>query len=104
MPTARVKSKNLSCRVSPEHKQMIERAARRSGFSVSDFVIHTLVAAASDVLHDESTIRLTKEEWNRFTRALERPAREPGEATKRAVALYRKGREEGDRRVGRAER
>ncbi|HUT75859.1 MAG TPA: DUF1778 domain-containing protein [Armatimonadota bacterium] len=102
MPTARVKSENLSCRVSPEHKKMIERAARRSGFSVSDFVIHTLVTAASDVLHDDSTIRLTKEEWDRFTRALERPAREPDEATKRAVSLYRKGRDEGDRRVWRA--
>jgi uncharacterized protein (DUF1778 family) len=103
MPTTRVKSQNLSCRVSPEHKRIIERAARRSGFSVSDFVIHTLVAAASDVLHDESVIRLTREEWDRFTRALERPAREPGEATKRAVARYRKGRDEGDRRVWQTE-
>ena len=102
MPTVRTKSENLSCRVSPEHKKMIERAARRSGFSVSDFVIHTLVAAASEALHDDSTIRLTKEEWDRFTRALERPAREPNEATKRAVALYLKGQDEGDRRVWRA--
>ena len=82
---------------------MIERAARRSGFSLSDFVVHTLVATASDMLHDDSTIRLTKEEWDRFTRALDRPAREPNEATKRAVALYRKGRKEAGGRVWRAE-
>jgi uncharacterized protein (DUF1778 family) len=78
---------------------MIERAARHSGFSVSDFVIHTLVAAAAEVLYDKATIQLTKEEWNRFTTALEGPAREPGEATKRAVALYREGRDEDDRQV-----
>lgn len=103
MPTTRVKSENLSCRVSPEHKKIIERAARRSGFSLSDFVVHTLVTASSDILHDESTIHLTREEWDRFTRALEGPAHAPGEATKRAVARYRKGQNEGDRRVWRAE-
>jgi uncharacterized protein (DUF1778 family) len=97
-----VKSENLSCRLSPEHKRIIEKAARRSGFSLSDFVIHSLVAAATDVLHDDSTIRLTKEQWDRFTRALDRPAREPNTATKRAVALYRKGRREGSGRVWRA--
>jgi|WetSurMetagenome_2_1015567.scaffolds.fasta_scaffold597397_1 uncharacterized protein (DUF1778 family) len=98
MATARVKSENVSCRVSPEHKKLIERAARRSGFSVSDFVTHTLVAAASDVLQEESVIRLSKEEWDNFTSALERPAREPSAATKRAVALYREGHDKGDRR------
>ena len=103
MPTTRVKSRNLSCRVSPEHKEMIEQAARRAGFSVSDFVVHTLVAVATDMLHDESVIRLTKEEWERYTAALERPAREPNAATKRAVKLYRQGRVEGGRRVWRAE-
>ncbi|MFB3880176.1 MAG: DUF1778 domain-containing protein [Armatimonadota bacterium] len=103
MPATRVKSANLSCRVSPEHKRMIERAARRSGYSVSDFVVQSLVAAATDVLHDDSTIHLTKEQWDRFTRALERPVREPNAATKRAVALYRKGRGERGGRVWRAE-
>jgi|GEM_PF-6176461 len=47
MASTRVKTENLSCRISPEHKKMIERAARRSGFSLSDFVVHTLVATAS---------------------------------------------------------
>ncbi len=104
MPTARVKSDNLSCRVSPAHKKLIEQAARRSGFSLSDFVIHALVAAASDVLRDEATIRLSKDEWDRFTSSLERPAREPGEATKQALALFRSGREEGEKQAWRADR
>jgi uncharacterized protein (DUF1778 family) len=99
-----VKSENLSCRLSPEHKRIIEKAARRSGFSLSDFVIHSLVAAATDVLHDDSTIRLTKEHWERFTRALERPARKPGAATKRALARYRSGRDEAAARVWRTQR
>jgi uncharacterized protein (DUF1778 family) len=104
MPTTRVKSKNLSCRISPKHKQLIEQAARRSGFSTSEFVTHALVAAASDVLQDEATIRLSKDEWDRFTASLDRPAREPGKATKRAAALFRSGRDEGDRHVWPAER
>lgn len=104
MPATRVKTQNLSCRVSPEHKQLIERAAKQSGFSVSDFVVHTLVAAASDVLRDASEIRLSKEEWERFTTALSEPGREPSEAARRAAARFRQGRDEDDRRVWRTNR
>ena len=104
MPMTRVKSRNLSCRVSPEHKDLIEQAARRAGFSVSDFVVHALLAAASEVLQEEPVIRLSKEEWDRFTTSLARPARRPSEATKRAVALFREGEEEGGRRTWRGAR
>jgi uncharacterized protein (DUF1778 family) len=99
MPTVRIKTENLSCRVSPEHKQLIERAARVSGFSTSDFVTHVLVAAASETLSRESGIQLSKDEWDRFTTTLERPAREPGEATRKAVELFKLSRDEGDRQV-----
>jgi len=57
------------------------------------------MAAASDARGEKKTIRLSKEQWDRFTKALERPAREPGEATKRAVTDYRKGRDEARRRA-----
>ena len=99
MPTTRVKTENLSCRISPEHKRLIERAARASGFTTSDFVIHALMNTASEILHDESVIQLTKEQWDRFTTSLERPAREPGEATRKAVELFKLGRDEGDKQI-----
>ncbi len=99
MASVPVKSENLSCRVSPQHKRLIEQAARRAGFSVSDFVVHSLVAAATEVLRDDSGLRLSREEWAQVTSALERPAQEPGEATRRAVEVFRRGRDEGDQRV-----
>lgn len=99
MPTTRVKTENLSCRISPEHKRLIEQAARASGFTTSDFVIHALMNTASEILHDESVIQLTKEQWDRFTTSLERPAREPGEATRKAVELFKLGRDEGDKQI-----
>ncbi len=99
MPVARIKSSNLSCRVSPEHKALVEEAARISGFSVSDFITHALVSAASETVRDESIIRLTKPEWDRFTTSLERSAREPSEATRKAVELFKQGSDEGDRTV-----
>lgn len=99
MSVARTKSGSLSCRVSPEHKQLIEQAARTSGFTLSDFIVHALVSAASEAVREEPVIRLTKSEWDSFTASLDRPARAPSEATKNAAELFKQGRDEGDSRV-----
>ena len=100
MSVERMKSESLSCRVSSEHKHLIAQAAKMSGFTnMSDFIVHALVSAASEVVREESVIHLTKSEWNSFTTSLDRPAREPGEATKKAVELFKQGRDEGDRQV-----
>ena len=99
MSTERIKAQNLSCRVSSEHKQLIEQAARISGFSLSDFILHAVVSAASEVVRDEPVIRLTKDEWDRFTTSLDQPGLEPGEATRKAVETFNQGRDEGDRQV-----
>lgn len=99
MSTTRIKSDSLSCRVSPEHKQLIEQAAKLSGFSMSDFITHALISAAAEMVREEPVIHLTKSEWDRFTTSLERPAKEPSAATQRAVELFKQGRDEGDRQV-----
>lgn len=99
MMSTRVKSDSINCRVSSEHKKLIEQAAKLSGFSLSDFVTHALVSAASEMVREEPIIHLTKSEWDRFTTSLDRPAREPSEATKRAVELFKMGTDEGDRQV-----
>lgn len=99
MSVARTKSESLSCRVSPEHKHLIEQAARISGFTLSDFIVHALVSAASEMVREESVIRLTKNEWDHFTSSLDRPAREPGEATIKAVEIFKQGHDEGDRQI-----
>jgi uncharacterized protein (DUF1778 family) len=97
MAIARVKTQNLSCRVSPEHKALIEKAARESGYTLSDFIVHTMVAGASEILREPSAIQLTSEEWKRFTTSLDQPGREPSQATKEAVELFKSGHDEGDR-------
>jgi uncharacterized protein (DUF1778 family) len=99
MSVTRTKSGSLSCRVSPEHKRLIEQAARTSGFTLSDFIVHALVSAASELVQEEAVIRLTKSEWDTFTTSLDRPAREPSEATKKAIELFKQGRDEGDKQV-----
>ncbi len=97
MSVVRTKSENLSCRVSAEHKKLIEQAARVSGFTTSDFIVHALVAAASETVRENPVIRLSKDEWDRFTTALTGPGVEPGEASKRAAEPFRQGRDKGDR-------
>ena len=67
MPTTKMKTENLSCRVSSEHKNLIKRAALLSGFSLSDFILHATVTTAAEMVQGESVIRLTREEWDRFT-------------------------------------
>lgn len=99
MSIARMKSESLSCRVSPEHKHLIEQAAKISGFTMSDFIVHALVSAASEMVRDEPVIRLSKSEWDRFTTSLDQPAREPSKATKNAVEMFKQGRDEGDRQI-----
>ena len=99
MSVTHIKSENISCRISTEHKQMIERAARLSGFSMSDFIIHALVNAASETLSDESIIRLSADEWDRFTSSLKQPGRTPSEATKKAVEIFRNSQDEYDKQT-----
>ena len=97
MPVTQVKTQNLSCRVSPEHKALIEKAARESGYTLSDFIVHTMIATASEIIREPSTIQLTAEEWKKFTTSLDQPGREPSQATQEAVDLFKTGKDEGDR-------
>lgn len=98
MPTTKKKTENLSCRVSSEHKSLIERAALISGFSLSDFILHATVSSAAEMVQGESAIRLTKEEWDRLTTSLDQPGHEPGESTKKAVEMFNQGHDVGDTR------
>ncbi|MHB1457574.1 MAG: type II toxin-antitoxin system TacA family antitoxin [Armatimonadota bacterium] len=98
MPTAKKKTENLSCRVSSEHKNLIERAALLSGFSLSDFILHATVSTAAEMIQSESVIKLTREEWDRLTSSLDQSGREPGESTKKAVELFNQGCDNGDSR------
>ena len=99
MTKAHPKTANLSFRISADHKRLIGRAAGVVGVSTSEFVRRTLVEAASQVLCDQPVIHLTKDEWDRFQSSLDRPATEPGDATRRAVEMFNLGHGKNDRQV-----
>lgn len=73
MATPLVKTDRLSCRIAPEHKQLLERAAERHGLSVTDYLVSTALQVAQDELLAEEHIRLSESDWEKVLAILENP-------------------------------
>ncbi len=73
MSTLLVKTDRLSCRIAPEHKRLLERAANRLGLSVTDYLVSTALQVAQDELLAEEQIRLSPEDWDSMLAILENP-------------------------------
>ena len=73
MTTSLVKSDRISCRITPEHKQILERAAARRGLSVTDYLVSTALQTANDELRQEDSLRLPREDWEALLALLENP-------------------------------
>ncbi|HEY3418868.1 MAG TPA: DUF1778 domain-containing protein [Armatimonadota bacterium] len=73
MATSFVKTDRLSCRIAPEHKRLLERAAARHGLSVTDYLVSTALQVAQDELLAEEPIRLSAADWDRLLALLENP-------------------------------
>jgi len=86
----------LDFRLSREAREKIEKAARVSGQSLSDFAASTLLRAASEVLESHQQTVLSERDFARFA-ALLSADEEPTETAKLAAAEYREGRVEGAR-------
>jgi uncharacterized protein (DUF1778 family) len=69
------KSDRLDLRLTPEHKQEIERAAALSGSSVTEFSVTVLVKEAAEVIRRERDLAMSLEAWTAFNDVLDRPAR-----------------------------
>ena len=72
------KTARLDLRLEPEHKALIERAARVSGASVSEFVVAHALEASRRVLAEHrrvERIQVTEAAFERLVAELERPAR-----------------------------
>ncbi|MEX2359026.1 MAG: DUF1778 domain-containing protein, partial [Pirellulaceae bacterium] len=54
------KSARLQARVSPEQKELIERAAAYTGRTVSDFVVSTLEQAAKKIVDQYKRVPLNQ--------------------------------------------
>ncbi len=91
MSVTQPKDARIDFRVRAEQKEVIERAAFLSGLNVSDFIVSTSLAAASEVLERQTKIKLSERDWAQFVEMMEADT-EPNEAAKEAAARYNEGR------------
>lgn len=71
--SATVRSGRLELRVTPEEKELIERAAALAGINTTDFVRGTMLAAAKETIQTHEVLRLTGEGSRAFVEALINP-------------------------------
>ena len=82
----------LNFRLPTELKQTIEEAAARTGQSVSDFAVSTLVRTARDVIEQESCTRLSNRDRDVFVSLLDDTETHPNEALTAAARKHTNGR------------
>ncbi|MGO8777766.1 MAG: DUF1778 domain-containing protein [Rhodomicrobium sp.] len=71
MAVSQSRSEKLDLRVAPEAKRMLQEAARERHTSLSQFVLDSAIAAATDVLAERTRIGLNNEDWTAFMAALD---------------------------------
>lgn len=74
--------------MSAAQKHLLQRAATLSGRTLSDFVVASALDAASRVIAEHESIRLSREEQRAFVQALLNPP-ESNARLKRAAKAYR---------------
>ena len=71
--TAR-KGERLEARVSPEAKELCKRAANMQGRTLTDFVVNSVVEAATRTVREGEFVALTLRDRKAFVEALLNPA------------------------------
>ena len=92
MATTSTKTQRLDVRLEADLKATIEEAATRTGQTVSDFVVSTLVEKAVAVNSQWRQLELSNRDWTVFQAALEVMDTEPNETLKQAAGRYRENR------------
>ncbi len=83
------KSARIETRVSPEQKELIERAAAYTGRTVSDFVVTHVEVAAKKVVDKHERLRLDQTQSRLLVEAL-LSARKPNKNLEHAMENHRK--------------
>ncbi|MBM4090263.1 MAG: DUF1778 domain-containing protein [Planctomycetes bacterium] len=83
------KTARLETRVSPEQKELIERAAAYLGRSVSEFVVSHLEVVAKQVVEEYERLQLDRGQSRTLVEALLSPKR-PNRELRKAVEDHRK--------------
>ena len=79
----------LEARISVEQKAVLQQAAALSGRTLTEFVVASAQEAASRVIQEHETIRLSRAEQIAFVTALMNPPA-PNKRLRQAAAAYRK--------------
>lgn len=83
-----VKEARLEARVTKDQKRLIERAARLNGTSVTDFLVASAQKAAADTVRDFEILTLSREDQERFVKAILNPP-QPNDALKAGAARHK---------------
>jgi uncharacterized protein (DUF1778 family) len=68
--TIEIRREKLDLRLTPSAKRVLQSAARASHRSVSEFVLESALARASETLPDRQRFGLDAKQWAEFQRAL----------------------------------
>jgi uncharacterized protein (DUF1778 family) len=74
MPTP-TRTEQVSLRVPPDTKRMLQRGASIAGQTLTDFMISTSAQRARELVEQERVITMSQEAFDAFVAALEQPAR-----------------------------
>ena len=89
LTTERQRDQRLEARVTPDQKELIERAACVQGRTVTDFVVSALQEAAKQVIADHTVWKITQEQQKVFIGALTAPPA-PNQKLHEAYKRFRK--------------
>ena len=87
--TVRQRDQRLEARVTPDQKELIERAACVQGRTVTDFVVSALQEAARQAIADHSVWKLNQAQQKAFIGALTAPPA-PNQKLREAYKRFRK--------------
>jgi uncharacterized protein (DUF1778 family) len=83
------KHQRLEARITPEQKELLQRAAALEGTSLTDFVVRSAQRAAEQSIRDHAVLALTAHESQLFVEALLIPPA-PNGALRAAADHYRR--------------
>jgi uncharacterized protein (DUF1778 family) len=66
-------TETISLRIATEHKALIDMAASLSGKTRTSFILENALRSADELLADRTQFRLSPEQWQEFTTALDAP-------------------------------
>jgi uncharacterized protein (DUF1778 family) len=75
MPTARPRTERLNVRLSSREAKLIRLGAERRGVNVTNFILESACVRAEQEIADARLFQIRSKDWQRFSDALDRPAR-----------------------------